>query len=72
MSDPVRFEFDGEDTVTRGFNAVQRCGMIEMAVSFLKQKHKQDGYVGGVEVKNEGFHVYKLSINADGEVSRDS
>jgi hypothetical protein len=87
MDDPVRFEFDGAlpvtmkthvdwipqtDVITRGHGAIMRHGMLEMAVSFLKQKHEKEGYVGGIEVKNDGFPVYKLSINGVGEISRDA
>ncbi len=81
MDDPVKFEFDGKvgksqtgdkTILTRGHGACMRHGMIDMAQSFLEQKHRKHGFVGSISVTNEGFHVYVLSINAEGVVSRDS
>ena len=81
MDDPVKFQFDGKvgksqtgdkTTLTRGHGACMRHGMIDLAQSFLEAKHRKHGFVGSISVTNEGHPVYVLSIDADGEISRDS
>jgi len=66
LSDDTKFKFGDGKVITRDRPGLSHARSL--ARGFLKQRYRKSGFTGLVEVSIEDRHMFRMSIDTEGEI----